>query len=103
MGPVEGLLRHFEKSCGNISSGKDVRLQFKARGEAYGYKRLLFVSAGSRSETLRWEAEPRPTMHLAVYRLMQYTLREVICRKYGHEEASSLLRSAGLRAGEEFC
>lgn len=44
-----------------------------------------------------------PMMHLAVYRLMQYTLREAICLKYGHEEASALLRQAGLRAGEEFC
>lgn len=44
-----------------------------------------------------------PTMHLAVYRLMQYTLRETICQKYGHDEASSLLRRAGHRAGEEFC
>ncbi|MBT0664684.1 4-vinyl reductase [Geobacter pelophilus] len=44
-----------------------------------------------------------PMMHLAVYRLMQYTLREAICARYGHDEASDLLRSAGLRAGEEFC
>ncbi|GAM10316.1 putative protein [Geobacter sp. OR-1] len=44
-----------------------------------------------------------PMMHLAVYRLMQYTLREMICREYGHDKASDLLRTAGLRAGEEFC
>jgi predicted hydrocarbon binding protein len=44
-----------------------------------------------------------PTMHLAVYRLMQYTMREIICQRHGPEEATAMFRLAGARAGEEFC
>lgn len=44
-----------------------------------------------------------PTMNLAVYRLMQYTIREIICLRHGTDEASAILRLAGERAGEEFC
>jgi predicted hydrocarbon binding protein len=44
-----------------------------------------------------------PMMHLAVYRLMQYTLRDIIIRDYGVETADRLFYEAGKRAGEEFC
>lgn len=43
-----------------------------------------------------------PMMHVAVYRLMQYTLREVLNRRLGHDEAANILRAAGHRAGTEF-
>ncbi len=44
-----------------------------------------------------------PTTHVAVYRLMQYTLREVLSSRYGSETASEILRDAGALAGAEFC
>lgn len=43
------------------------------------------------------------TMHVALYRLMQYTLREVLGRRLSVEEAGDVLREAGRRAGLEFC
>ena len=44
-----------------------------------------------------------PMMHLAVYRLMQYTLRDIIIRDFGVETADRLFYEAGKKAGEEFC
>lgn len=41
--------------------------------------------------------------HVAVYRLMQYTMREVLSTRYGAETASDMLRQAGKLAGTEFC
>jgi uncharacterized protein len=43
------------------------------------------------------------TTKVAVYRLMQYTLRDVLSTRYGHETASDILREAGKLAGTEFC
>ncbi|HOP40165.1 MAG TPA: 4-vinyl reductase [Geobacteraceae bacterium] len=43
------------------------------------------------------------TTHVAVYRLMQYTLRDVLVTRYGLETASEILREAGRLAGSEFC
>jgi hypothetical protein len=40
---------------------------------------------------------------VAVYRLLQYTMREALIRRYGEDAARSLLVEAGFRAGEEFC
>lgn len=42
-------------------------------------------------------------MNVAVYRLMQYTLRDVLNRHLSVEKASDLLREAGKLAGTEFC
>jgi predicted hydrocarbon binding protein len=42
-------------------------------------------------------------MPVLVYRLFQFTLRDVLNRTYGAEQASNLLRAAGKLAGEEFC
>jgi uncharacterized protein len=42
-------------------------------------------------------------MNVAVYRLMQYSLRDVLNRHLSVEEASGLLREAGRLAGTEFC
>lgn len=41
--------------------------------------------------------------HVAVYRLMQYTMRDVLATRYGAETASDILREAGKLAGTEFC
>jgi uncharacterized protein len=41
-----------------------------------------------------------PTMHLAVYRLMQFTLRDVLIRDLGVETADRLFFEAGKKAGE---
>lgn len=38
-----------------------------------------------------------------VYRLAQYTMREVIARRYGEDVAAQILREAGWVAGREFC
>lgn len=43
------------------------------------------------------------SLNVAVYRLMQYTLREVIAKRLSAEECSSILREAGELAGREFC
>jgi len=41
--------------------------------------------------------------HVAVYRLMQYTMRDVLSNRYGPETASDILRESGMLAGTEFC
>lgn len=43
------------------------------------------------------------TTGVAVYRLMQYTLRDVLIMRYDPETASDILREAGHLAGTEFC
>lgn len=40
---------------------------------------------------------------VAVYRLMQYTMRAVLEKEYGDERTRELLVMAGRLAGEEFC
>lgn len=40
---------------------------------------------------------------VAVYRLMQYTLRHVLADRYGDEGTREIMREAGRLAGEEFC
>jgi len=51
--------------------------------------------------------EGRPNLgnktSVAVYRLMQYTMRAVIEKEYGDEETRLLLIKAGRLAGKEFC
>jgi predicted hydrocarbon binding protein len=44
-----------------------------------------------------------PMLHLAVYRLMQFTLRDVLIRDFGVQTADRLFFEAGKKAGEEFC
>jgi uncharacterized protein len=44
-----------------------------------------------------------PTTLVAVYRLMQYTMRDVLITKYDSETAGKLLVEAGKLAGSEFC
>jgi len=43
------------------------------------------------------------TTPVAVYRLMQYTMRAVLEKEFGDEKMRELLRIAGRLAGEEFC
>lgn len=49
----------------------------------------------------------RPNLGIAtnilVYRLMQYTLRDVLTKRYGADTAGEIIREAGQLAGEEFC
>lgn len=42
-------------------------------------------------------------MDVAVYRLMQFTLRDVIIKEFGPRAADSILYQAGEAAGREFC
>lgn len=42
-------------------------------------------------------------MPVSVYRLFQYTMRDVIADKYGKEECIALFRECGRLAGKEFC
>lgn len=44
-----------------------------------------------------------PTTSVAAYRLMQYTLRDVLGRSLSVEQANEILRQAGRVAGREFC
>lgn len=52
-------------------------------------------------------AEGRPNLgnktNVAVYRLMQYTMRAVLEKEYGDERTRELLVMAGRLAGSEFC
>jgi len=51
--------------------------------------------------------EGRPSLgkqtSVAVYRLMQYTMRATLEKEYGDEKTRQLLVQAGRLAGEEFC
>lgn len=44
-----------------------------------------------------------PTTSVSVYRLMQYTLRDVLITRYGVDAANDILVEAGKLAGSEFC
>lgn len=50
-------------------------------------------------------SEGRPnlgnTMHVAVYRLMQFTLRDVLIRKFGVQETDRIFYEAGEEAGRQ--
>lgn len=43
-----------------------------------------------------------PDMPVLVYRLFQYSLRDILTHEYDEKTASSLLRAAGYLAGKEF-
>lgn len=43
------------------------------------------------------------TTYVAVYRLMQYTMRAVLEKEYGEEQTRLLLYKSGKLAGKEFC
>ena len=43
-----------------------------------------------------------PSTRVEVYRLFQFTLRDILEEKYGTETADSLFREAGVMAGREF-
>jgi len=68
---------------------------FKSESYRFSWKDLGDLEAG------------RPNlgnlMNVAVYRLMQYTLRDVLNRHLSVEKAAELLREAGKLAGTEFC
>jgi uncharacterized protein len=44
-----------------------------------------------------------PDVPVAMYRLFQYTLRDILIRDHGVEEADRLFREAGTVAGASFC
>lgn len=44
-----------------------------------------------------------PDAPVAVYRLLEFTLRDVLTVRYGPTETSEILRAAGRVAGREFC
>lgn len=44
-----------------------------------------------------------PMLHVSVYRLMQYTFRDILIRDYGVGEADRIFYEAGKKAGEQFC
>ena len=68
---------------------------FKSGNYRFSWKDLGDIEAG------------RPNlgnlMKVAVYRLMQYTLRDVLNRHLSVEKATELFREAGKLAGTEFC
>jgi len=43
-----------------------------------------------------------PLTHVAVYRLMQFTLRDILIRDYGVEKADRAFFEAGKKAGQEY-
>jgi len=44
-----------------------------------------------------------PMVHVSVYRLMQYTLRDLLIRDFGVEKADRVFFEAGKKAGAEYC
>jgi predicted hydrocarbon binding protein len=44
-----------------------------------------------------------PLTQVAVYRLMQYTMRDVLEKRYGIEETNKIFYDSGFLAGKEFC
>jgi predicted hydrocarbon binding protein len=44
-----------------------------------------------------------PMVHVSVYRLMQYTLRDVLIRDFGVEKADKVFFEAGKEAGKAYC
>uniref|UniRef100_A0A7V4G901 4-vinyl reductase n=1 Tax=Desulfobacca acetoxidans TaxID=60893 RepID=A0A7V4G901_9BACT len=44
-----------------------------------------------------------PLVHVAVYRLMQFTLRDLLIRDFGVEKTDRIFFEAGKKAGEEYC
>ena len=44
-----------------------------------------------------------PTTHVVVYRLMQYTLRDVLLTKLDVQQVNGILKESGKLAGLEFC
>jgi len=43
-----------------------------------------------------------PTTRIEVYRLLQYTLRDVLEEEFGHKKTDDMFRKAGAIAGREF-
>src|SRR5512139_1795561 len=43
-----------------------------------------------------------PMTHVAVYRLMQFTLRDILIRDFGVEKADKVFFEAGKKAGQEY-
>src|SRR5512139_3998541 len=43
-----------------------------------------------------------PMTHVAVYRLMQFTLRDILIRDFGVEKADKAFFDAGKKAGQEY-
>ncbi len=43
------------------------------------------------------------TMDVSVYRLMQFTLRDVLIKEFDAESADRIFYEAGKQAGQEFC
>jgi uncharacterized protein len=44
-----------------------------------------------------------PMVHVAVYRLMQFTLRDILIRDFGVEKADQVFFEAGKEAGKAYC
>jgi predicted hydrocarbon binding protein len=44
-----------------------------------------------------------PMVHVSVYRLMQFTLRDILIRDFDVEYADRIFFEAGKKAGEEYC
>jgi predicted hydrocarbon binding protein len=44
-----------------------------------------------------------PMVHVAVYRLMQFTLRDILIREFGVEKTDQIIYAAGDKAGQEYC
>ena len=43
-----------------------------------------------------------PLVHVSVYRLMQFTLRDILIREFGVEKTDRIVYDAGKKAGEEY-
>ena len=62
-------------------------------------RRFLWGNLGDIKEGRAYLGEEMPVV---VYRLMQFTIRDVLINKFGREMADEIFRGAGLTAGKEF-
>ncbi len=70
---------------------------FKSERETYQFKWQDIGDIGKGRPNLG------STMNVAVYRLMQYTMRDVLIKMFSVQKAVEVVREAGNLAGREFC
>jgi predicted hydrocarbon binding protein len=81
------------------------------KGEAMAVDQIFLKQCEKRHSAFSWDGlgdikEGRGAlgedMPVLVYRLMQYTMLDVLSREFGEEKANGFFRSAGFLAGSEF-
>jgi uncharacterized protein len=83
--------------CPDLKRGEGGRKMFKEEREESQFQWSMLGDIQEGRPNLG------PMVHVSVYRLMQYTLRDILIRDSGVETADKIFFEAGKKAGEEFC